>query len=74
MTKRTYFIVNRAHLGEDELIVRVDELVPIPPPGTRISVTTVSGRSANAEVISAVIDFSDRTSLYEQTIHCNGRA
>lgn len=76
MTNRTYFRVNCEHLGEDELVVCVNELVPIPSPGTRISITTASGRSADAEVISAIVEIveiSDRSSLYEQTIYCNGR-
>jgi hypothetical protein len=73
MKVRTYFKVNRAHLNEANVIVEVEELVPIPPEGTRISFTKRGEGSFDAEVISAVVDIVDSPSLYEQTIYCNGR-
>lgn len=72
MTSRTYFKVNRARFGQAEVTVVVNELVPIPPPGTRILISKRDEGSVDAEVISAKVEIMDNPSMYEQTIFCNG--
>jgi hypothetical protein len=74
MMPRTYFKVNRAHLGEANVTIVVDGLMPIPPPGTKISITKTGEGNVTAEVMAVTIEIIDKPSMYEQTIFCNGRS
>ena len=73
MTTRTYFKINRTQLGQDELVIVVDGLMPIPPPGSRVTITKSEEGVQDAEVISSRVDIRDRPAMYEQTIFCNAR-